>query len=103
MAQFIITYLGGNTPSTPEEGKAHFAEYQKWLGSLGDAAISPMNPFKCTTTISPDGSTTAGSTIAMSGFTTIEAESMEAALVMAKDCPFLNIGGTLEVSELVQM
>ena len=39
----------------------------------------------------------------MSGFTIIEADSMEAALLIAKGCPFLDIGGSLEVSELVEM
>jgi hypothetical protein len=39
----------------------------------------------------------------MSGYTIIEAESMEVALSIAKSCPFLDIGGSLEVSELVQM
>ena len=39
----------------------------------------------------------------MSGYTIIDAESIDAALEMAKVCPFLEIEGTLEVSELVQM
>jgi len=39
----------------------------------------------------------------MSGFTIIEADSMEAALSIAKDCPFLEIGGSLEVTELIKM
>ena len=39
----------------------------------------------------------------MSGFTIIEADSMEAALLIAKGCPFLEFGGSLEVSELIQM
>jgi hypothetical protein len=39
----------------------------------------------------------------MSGFSIIKADSMEAALKIAKDCPFLDIGGSLEVSELMQM
>lgn len=39
----------------------------------------------------------------MSGYTTIEAESIEQALEIAKRCPFLEIEGTLEVSEVVQM
>lgn len=34
----------------------------------------------------------------MSGYTIIEANSMEAALSIAKACPFLDIGGSLEVS-----
>ena len=103
MPQYVITYLGGDQPSSPEEGKQHFAKYQKWLTSLGDAAVSPMNPFKNTNTVNPDGSVTTGSSTSMSGYTVIEAESMDAALEISKACPFLDINGTLEVSELMQM
>ncbi len=103
MAQYVIVYLGGDQPSTPEEGQQHRSKYMGWLSDLGDAVVSPANPFKDTNTINPDGTVTAGSTTTMSGYTIIEAESMEAALAMAKDCPFLDIGGSLEVSELMQM
>ena len=44
-----------------------------------------------------------GSTTAMSGYTVVEAESIESALDIAKGCPFLEIGGYLEVSELMQI
>ena len=103
MAQYIISYLGGNQPSTPEEGKQHFTKYKEWLSSLGDSAVSPANPLKNTNTINADGTVTNGSTTSMSGYTIIETNSMEAALAIAKACPFLDIGGSLEVSELIQM
>ena len=103
MTQYVITYLGGNQPSTPEEGQKHFAKYKEWVSSLGDVVISPANPFKNTHTISLDGNITEGSKTTMSGYTIVDAESMDAALEMAKACPFLDIQGTLEVSELVQM
>ena len=103
MAQYIITYLGGDQPSSPEEGKQHFVKYKEWLSSLGDSAVSPANPFKNTSTVNSDGTVTAGSTTSMSGYTIIESDSMESVLEIAKACPFLDIGGSLEVSELVQM
>ena len=103
MARYIITYLGGDQPSSPEEGKQHFEKYKAWLASLGDSAISPANPLKNTNTVNPDGSVTAGSTTTMSGYTIVEADSIDDALAMAKACPFLDIGGSLEVSELMQM
>ena len=103
MAQYLITYLGGNPPSSPEEGQQHFAQYKEWLASLGDAVISPANPLKNTTTIQPDGSVTSGSSVAMSGYSIIESDSIDAAVAAAQACPFLDIGGSLEVSELVQM
>jgi len=103
MPQYIIVYLGGNQPSTPEEGKQHFSKYMAWLSSLGDAVVSPANPLKDTSTINPDGTITTGGATTMSGYTIIKAEAMDAALTMAKTCPFLDIGGSLEVSELMEM
>ncbi|MBE9399697.1 hypothetical protein IOQ59_20730 [Pontibacterium sp. N1Y112] len=103
MPQYMITYLGGNQPSSPEEGKQHFAKYMEWIASLGDAAVSPANPLKATQTVNPDGTVTSGGMTGMSGFTLVEMASMEDALVVAKRCPFLDIGGSLEVSELMQM
>ncbi|KPK29041.1 MAG: hypothetical protein AMJ61_00775 [Desulfobacterales bacterium SG8_35_2] len=103
MPQYMITYLGGDQPSSPEEGKQHFAKYKEWLSSLGESAVSPANPLKNTSTVDSDGTVSTGSTTSMSGFTIIEVDSMEEALSIAKACPFLDIGGTLEVSELMQM
>lgn len=103
MAQYIIVYLGGNPPSSPEEGKQHFAKYKRWLADLGDSAVSPANPLKDTSTVNSDGTVCNESKTSMSGYTIIESNSMEDALKTAMACPFLDIGGSLEVSELVQM
>lgn len=65
--------------------------------------LSPANPLKDTSTVHSDGTVTTGGTTTMSGFTIIEVDSQEAALSIAKSCPFLDMGGSLEVSELMQM
>tara|TARA_B100000795_G_scaffold237267_1_gene197784 strand:- start:790 stop:1107 length:318 start_codon:yes stop_codon:yes gene_type:complete len=103
MTQFIVTYLGGNQPENPDEGRAHFAKYMQWINSLGETVVSAMNPLKDTHHIFPDGSVSEGTGSKMSGFTIIEADSIEAAVEITKACPFLDIGGSLEVSELVRM
>ena len=103
MAQYVFVYLGGNQPSSPEEANKHFTKYVEWLSSLGDAVISPTIPLKDTHTVGSDGTIREGGASAMSGFSIIEAESIEAALSIAQACPFLEIGGSLEVSELMQM
>ena len=79
------------------------AKYRQWLSSLGKSAVSPANPLKNTSTINSDGSVIGGGKTSMSGFTIIEAASMESALSIAKSCPFLEVGGSLEVSELIKM
>ena len=91
MPQYVIVYLGGDQPSSPEEGKQHFSKYMDWLSSLGDSAVSPANPLKNTSTINSDGTVTTGGTTSMSGYTIIKADSMDAALSIAKACPFLDI------------
>ena len=103
MPKYIFVYLGGEVPSSPEEEQKHFSNYQQWLSSLGDAVISPAIPFKDTHTVQPDGTTAPGTTTAMSGLSIIKMGSMEEALEAAKSCPFLEINGTLEISEMVEM
>ena len=103
MPQYIFVYLGGEYPSNPEEGQKHFEKYQQWLTSLGDAVVSPAVPFKDTHTVQADGTTSPGSMSAMSGLSIIRMGSMEEALAAAQACPFLEIRGALEVSEMLEM
>lgn len=103
MPQYFITYLGGNPPATPEEGQQHKQKYMQWLSSLGDSVVSPANPLRNTNTVNADGSVQSGGRTAMSGYTILEADSMDAVLAMSRECPFLEVGGSLEVSELIQM
>ena len=103
MKQYVLVYLGGSQPSSPEDARQHFAKYVEWLSSLGDSVVIPTIPLKDTTTVSPDGTVREGGSSAMSGFSIIKADSMEAALSIAQACPFLEIGGSLEVSEMMEM
>jgi len=103
MKQYVFVYLGGDQPSSQEEASKHFEKYMGWLSSLGESVVIPTIPLKDTTTVSSDGTIKEGGSSAMSGFSIIKADSMEAALSIAQDCPFLEIGGSLEVSEMMQM
>jgi hypothetical protein len=79
------------------------AKYMEWLTALGDSAVSPANPLANTHTVNADGTVTEGGQSSMSGYTIVEVDSLEAAISIAKACPFLEMGGSLEVSELMQM
>lgn len=103
MPQYIFVYLGGEYPTNPEEGQKHFEKYQQWLRSLGDAVLSPAIPFKDTHTVQSNGSASPGSMSAMSGMSILQMNSMEEALAAAQSCPFLEINGALEVSEMIEM
>lgn len=103
MPQYIFVYVGGDYPTDPAEGRKHFAKFDEWLSSLGKAVVSPAIPFKDTHTVHPSGEVEEGTTTAMSGLTILKLPSMEAALEAAKTCPFLEINGTLEISEMLAM
>lgn len=103
MPQYIFVYLGGEYPSSPEQGQKHLEKYQQWLHSLGDAVVSPAVPFKDTHTVRSDGTAEPGTMSAMSGLSILRMGSMEEALAAAQQCPFLEINGVLEVSEMIEM
>ena len=103
MANYIIAYHGGKKPETPEEGAKHMAKWQAWVAGLGDAAVNPGTPLGKSWTVSSTGVSDDGGPNAMSGYSIFKADSMDAALEMAKACPFLETGGTLEVAEVMEM
>ncbi len=103
MSQYFISYLGGNQPASEEESELHYHEYKQWLASLGEAVVRPARPFRKTCSINEAGEVTQGTQTSMSGYSIIEADSMDAAIEIAKQCPFLHIGGALEVSELIDI
>ena len=67
------------------------------------SSVSPANLLKNTSTVNSNGTVTNGGTTTMSGYTIIDVDSMDEALSIAKDCPFLEIGDSLEVSKIMQM
>ncbi len=103
MPNFMLTYLGSPSISSPEEKQSHMEKYHQWIVDLGDAALSPMNPLKNVSIVGSDGLVTEGGETGMTGFTIVSADSMQAALSIAKACPFLDVGGRLEVSEMIEM
>ncbi len=78
------------------------ARWQAWLGDLGDAVVNPGTPLGKSRIVSSDGVSDDGGPNPLTGFSIVEADSMDAALEMAKACPFLDIG-TIEVAEVMEM
>jgi hypothetical protein len=103
MATYFIGYHGGSRPASPEEGAAHMKRYQAWMAGLGDAIVSPDSPLMQTKSVTSGGVTDAGAE-RLIGYCTVKADSMEAALEVAKACPFLDMDNTtIEVSQIMEM
>jgi len=103
MAQYILAYHGGGGFKTKEEGKAHMVNWNAWTASLGAALIEPGWPAGPSKTVTASGVEDGGGSNPLSGISILEAENMDAALEMVKDCPHISIGGTIEVAEAMSM
>jgi len=102
MPNYILAYHGGGQPETPEEGAKHMERWRTWLSDLGDAVVNPGTPLGKSTFVNAGGVMTEGGSEALTGFGVVSADNMEAALEMAKACPFVEIG-TLEVAEMKEL
>ena len=103
MADYIFAYHGGEKPESPEAGEAMMAKWKAWLGGLGDAVVNPGTPLGLSRTVSASGVADDGGPNPLQGFSVVRAQSMDAALEMARNCPTLDLGGTIEVAEMMQM
>lgn len=101
MAKFMLAYHGGGMPETPEEGERMMAAWMSWLGGLGEAVADPGNPVGMSKTVHHDKVTDDGGSNPLSGYSILNAASIEAACEMAKGCPILEGGsGSVEVAEI---
>jgi len=100
MTKYLLGYHGGGMPATPEEGQKITAAWMAWMGGLGAALVDAGNPTAASKTIAKDGKVSAGGGAnPISGYSVIEAESLDAAVKLASTCPILAAGGSVEVAE----
>jgi hypothetical protein len=102
MPDYIIAYHGGAKPASPEEGAKQMENWKAWIGGLGDAVVNPGTPLGMSKTISSAGVTDSNNENRLTGYSTVKADNLAAAIEMAKTCPFLEIG-TLEMAEVMKM
>ncbi len=102
MSNYIIAYRGGTKPESSDEGAKHMAKWKAWVGGLGDAVVNPGTPLGKSRIVSSDGVSNDGGSNPLSGYSIVTADSMDAALEMAKGCPHLD-HGTIEVAEVKEM
>jgi hypothetical protein len=104
MTKYIFVYHGGSQPQSEEEGAQVMAAWQNWLNGMGDAVADWGNPVGMSSTVHSDGSVTGdGGANPTSGYSLINAASMEEALTLAKGCPILEAQGSVEVAETMEM
>ena len=101
MSHYLLAFRGG-MPKSPEEGEKMMEAWNAWMGELGDALVDPGTGLgKSRFLTGPGKEDTAGDPL--SGYSVIEAADMDAATEIARGCPTLANGGSVEVAETIDM
>jgi hypothetical protein len=103
MANYVFAYSGGNgMAADPAEREAQMAKWGQWMGGLGSALVDGGAPTGPAKTVSPGGVADGGSR-ALTGYSIVSADSLDAAVAFAQGCPILENGGSVDVYEALQM
>jgi hypothetical protein len=104
MTNFVFAYRGGSgMATTPEAQEKTMAVWGAWFGTIGADLVEGGSPFGAAGTVHPDGSSTDGAAAGLTGYSVVRATDLSAATALAKGCPLLADGGTVEVYEALPM
>lgn len=99
MTNYVLAYKGGGMPETDAERDALLAAWGSWFESLGQAIVDSGNPFGPSKALATDGTVGDGAPSGLTGYSIVAADSLDAATGLAKGCPVLANGGSVEVYE----
>ena len=113
MKEFVMVYRSepmGEIKLTPEGNMAVSKEWENWMGGIAaqNKLVSPgMRLGNEGRTIKPGNVVTNGPYAEIKeivgGLSIFRADSIEEATEWAKTCPILNVGGNVEVRDIIQM
>ena len=99
--RYLLIYYGGSMPDTPAQQARVMKQWTAWFTKLGPAIVDPGNPFSGKVNkLKPDGEVAKGPVRQRaSGYSIIDAPSLEAATKLAKGCPVIKGGAQVAVYE----
>ena len=103
MPNFMLAYYGGNQPGSQEEGMAHMEKWHAWVKVLGQTIVNPGTPLPVSKIVTSRNVEDDNDPNSMKGFAVVKADSMAAAVEIAQSDPFLENGGTIRVSQVMEM
>jgi hypothetical protein len=101
MPTYLLAYHGISVPKSEAEQADLVRAWNAWMDGLREALEGSNNPIIVARTINPDGTVrTGGGDNPVTGLSFITANDIDAAIRMARSCPHLAAGGSIEVAEI---
>ena len=95
MAKYLYSY---RVPADFAPGAETSAEWEAWLGGLGDSLVDFGHAVTDYASIGEVG----GSESKVAGYSVVSARDLDSALAMVKGCPALRVGGGIEVGPVME-
>jgi hypothetical protein len=104
MSKYVLAYHGGSMPESEAEQAQVMAAWGSWFESIGPNVVDGGSPTGQSRTIASDGSVSdGGGANPLSGYSLVNANDLDDATRLAKGCPILESGGSVEVAEAIEM
>jgi hypothetical protein len=98
VGKYVLVYQGGAMAETEEAQQAAMAAWGAWFGSLGKAVADPGAPFGVSAAVGGGAAKSA-----VTGYSILEADDLDAAVKLANGCPVLENGGSVDVYEAIDV
>ena len=104
MAKYVLVYHGGGMAETEEEQAEVMAAWGVWMDGIGSALEDPGAPAGPARTVASDGAVTdGGGANPATGYSIVQADSLDEAVTLTKNNPIFSSGGSIEVFEAIEM
>lgn len=103
--RYLLSYfLDRDTSGVQAEDSPFSANFQTWLGLIESRAVgSTIFPLEDTRVLGFAHPGASSRQPPMSGYSVVEADSIEDVVALARQCPLLDVGGVVEVSHIVML
>jgi hypothetical protein len=103
LKKYLLIYYGGNEESDPKKAEAIMGDWMKWFKDLGAAVVDMGAPTEPGKTVDSKGAKKGVTGDPVTGYSIIQAETLDKAVAAAKKSPHIADGGHIAVYELLPM
>jgi hypothetical protein len=97
MTKFVYLYTGGGMPESDADGKQLMKAWEGFLGGIGEQLVDVGAPFGRSSSLNGNG------VLGVTGYSIVDAASLEEAASLANGCPVFDRGGNVEVYEALEL
>jgi len=102
MSNYVMVYYGEPHFESREAGANYRADWEAWAAGIGDAFVNPGTYLEAASSVRSGDVSDTNSSTRLTGFSIVKADSMDAAIEIAKGCPHTR-HGKIDVAKAMEM